>query len=356
MRKEIVLGLCLLGLILRPIHPHAEEAIVEPAVPAIEVGTPAEAVKDEPAPPDSATPPANELPPVETQTQSPREERMTEGFSKDSPETVKDEPAAAETVNEQPTLTTDPAIPPTDATPLAETQNQGLPQERMTETPLPEPQNQAPPQEKMSEEFSKELAAADAAAKDEERAGQRLGWVFGLRTGMAIPTQKVIRDFGDSTSVGPLVNVEGLYAVREWLRAGLMVEWHRHTIKMWGPDFGTLNTVSVLPTVEFRPTRDFLEDRGMTAVVPYASLGLGVNVNSLHKGDGLPSTATVSFNNTLAFRAAGGIDVPIVPGVALNAEVAYNLNSGDYQLSTLPATTGFNASTVNVLFGVRAEF
>src|SRR5215469_6501649 len=70
-----------------------------------------------------------------------------------------------------------------------------------------EPQNQIPPQERMTEEFSKDLAAADAAAREEEKAGTRqpLGWVFGLRAGIAIPTQKVIRDFGNSTSIGPLV-------------------------------------------------------------------------------------------------------------------------------------------------------
>ena len=337
MPKEMVLSWCLLGLIFCPIHPHAEEAIVGQAAPAVSGETPAETAKDEPAS-DPLSPPANEPPLVEPQNPSPPQERMTEGLSKDPAETVPSEPTAAETVNEQSAPVADSVIPPVDATPLAE------------------PRNQGPPQEKMSEEFSKELAAADAAAREEERRGGQLGWVFGLRTGMAIPTQKVIRDFGDSTSIGPLVNAEALYAVKEWMRAGLMVEWHRHTIKMWGPDFGTLNTVSILPTVEFRPTRDFLEDRGITAVVPYASLGLGVNVNSLNHGSGLPSTATASFDNTLAFRAAGGVDIPIAPGVALNGEVAYNLNSGDYQLSTISNTTGFNASTVNLLFGIRAEF
>ena len=135
-----------------------------------------------------------------------------------------------------------------------------------------------------------------------------------------------------------------------------MVEWHRHSIKMWGPEFGTLNTVSILPTAEFRPTRAFLAERGMAAVIPYASLGIGANANSLSKGSGLPATTTVSFNNTLAFRAAGGIDIPITRGLALNGEVGWNRNKGDYQLSSMPTTTGFNASTLNLLLGIRAAF
>ena len=355
MRKEagLALGLGLLGLVFFRICTGAEDAIIETTGPALVSEKPAAAVKEDRTPrtapviPPPADPvvlpatnpvilPANEPLLVEPQNQSPSQRRVTKRFSKDPAETGKDQPTAAETVNEQPTPAAAPVIP------LA------------SEPLVVDPQHQSPRQERMSEEFSKELAAADAAAREEEK-GQ-LGWVFGLRAGIAIPTQKVIRDFGNSTSIGPLVNVEGLYAVKEWMRVGLMVEWHRHSIKMWGPEFGTLNTVSILPTVEFRPTREFLGNRGMTAVVPYASLGLGVNANSLSKGSGLPSSTTVSFDNTLAFRAAGGIDIPIAPGVSLNAEVAYNLNSGGYQLSTLPTTTGFNASTLNILFGVRAEF
>lgn len=126
--------------------------------------------------------------------------------------------------------------------------------------------------------------------------GEPLGLIFGLRAGFSVPTQRVIRDLGNSTSTGPLINVEALYAIREWVRAGLMVEWHRHRIKMWGPEFGTLNTVSILPTVELRPTRAAMEERGIEAVVPYASLGLGVNANSLSKGNGL-GNATVSARN-----------------------------------------------------------
>jgi hypothetical protein len=319
----MVLRLGLLGFIFCALQTYAETVIVQNAVSDINGEKPTEAVNDTPAVGPASVLDPLVLPVNETPVGTPMPDPLL--------------PAAIEATPE-----TDPPVP------------------SANESPLGEPQKQGPPQERTSEKPSKELPDADAAAREEETRdaakGQPLGWVFGLRAGFAIPTQKVIRDFGNSTSVGPLINLEALYAVKEWMRVGLMVEWHRHSIKMWGPEFGTLNTVSILPTVEFRPTRDFLEERGMRAVVPYAALGLGVNANSVSKGSGLPSTATVSFDNTLAFRVAGGLDVPIASGVALNAELAWNRNSGDYKLSSLATTSGFNASTLNVLFGLRAEF
>lgn len=190
-------------------------------------------------------------------------------------------------------------------------------------------------------------------SKEASHDEKSLGLIFGFRTGISIPTQKVIQDFGNSTTVGPIINVEALYAVREWVRVGLMLEWHRHSIKMWGPEFGTLYTVSILPTVEFRPTRAAMEERGIEAFIPYASLGLGFNSNSLSKGSGL-GNATVSFQDTFALRVAGGVDFPITSQLSLNGEVAWNKNSGDYQLN---ATDGrFNASTLNLLVGIRAQF
>ena len=180
-----------------------------------------------------------------------------------------------------------------------------------------------------------------------------IGLILGFRTGLSIPTQKVIQDFGNSTSIGPIINVEALYALREWVRVGLMLEWHRHSIKQWGPDFGTLNIVSILPTVEFRPTREAWKAQGIEAFVPYASLGLGVNSNSFSEASRL-GNSSVSFHDTFALRVAGGIDFPITSHLALNGEVAWNRNSGGYQLN---ATDGsFNASTLNLLVGLRAQF
>jgi hypothetical protein len=37
-----------------------------------------------------------------------------------------------------------------------------------------------------------------------------------------------------------LVNGEVLYALREWMRIGMMLEWHQHSINLHGPKLGTL--------------------------------------------------------------------------------------------------------------------
>ena len=55
-----------------------------------------------------------------------------------------------------------------------------------------------------------------------------MGLILGLRAGAAFPTEKVLKNTGNGTSVGPLVNAEALYALREWVRVGMMLEWHQH--------------------------------------------------------------------------------------------------------------------------------
>lgn len=268
------------------------------------------------------------------------------------------EPKAAETTRlpeERGAGETDAALAPKEAETALESKESGTvaePKETETTVAPKESDTVVGPRETDTVTAPVEKITA-IEAEEPSSGGESLGLIFGFRTGLSIPTQKVIQDFGNSTSVGPLINVEALYAIREWVRVGLMLEWHRHSIKMWGPEFGTLNTVSILPTVEFRPTRAAMEERGIEAFIPYASLGLGINSNSLSKGSAL-GNSTVSFQDTFALRLAGGLDFPITSQWALNAEVAWNKNSGDFQLN---ATDGrFNASTLNLLVGIRAQF
>lgn len=188
-----------------------------------------------------------------------------------------------------------------------------------------------------------------------EAGGQYLprGLVLGLRAGVGIPTQTVLNNFGNRTSVGPLVNFEALYALREWVRAGIMFEWHRHDIDLGGPQFGALNIFSLLPTVEFRPTREWMRDRGVEWFIPYASLGTGINFHSFSNAPPL-GNAAVSFSNTFALRLASGLDFPITSHLAFNTEVAWNRDSGSYKLRG--AEADFNASSLNFLIGLRAQF
>jgi hypothetical protein len=201
-----------------------------------------------------------------------------------------------------------------------------------------------------------ELAAQGIMVVEPEEAGRRHmleGWVLGLRAGAAIPTEKVLKNVGNGTSVGPAINAEALYAIREWVRAGLMLEWHQHSIDFWGPKFGTLSTVSLLPTVQFRPTAEMMQEYGVTWAVPYASLGTGINFHSFSK-DAQTGSASVSFDNTFALRLATGLDFPITSRLAFNTEVAWNRDSGSYTVNGVKAD--FNASTLNLLVGLRMQF
>ena len=49
-----------------------------------------------------------------------------------------------------------------------------------------------------------------------------------LRAGVAIPTQKVLSNVGNDTTVASLFNTDANYALKEWLRVGVLYEWHEH--------------------------------------------------------------------------------------------------------------------------------
>ena len=173
-------------------------------------------------------------------------------------------------------------------------------------------------------------------------------WTAGIRAGFSPITQQMF--VGSDTSVGPVVNFLGMYGINKWMNAGLMLEWNRHSVNTErGRDIGTLNTVSLLPTVEFRPGR-------YGRAIPYGSVGIGVNVNSFSEDDAYKRTSgSVSPANTFAFRLAGGIDYPLSDRMALNTEVAWKRNRGGIDLAGTDAGP-FDASSINLLFGVKYIF
>lgn len=198
---------------------------------------------------------------------------------------------------------------------------------------------------------------------DAEKISNPMGIILGLRAGAAIPTEKVLKNTGNGTSIGPLVNAEALYAVQEWVRLGLMLEWHQHSINLWGPKFGTLGVFSILPTVEFRPTRRMMKDLGwqsfvnyglgLKSLIPYAAFGIGANVHSFSNSNETTNRGE-SFSTTLALRAAAGFDIAIDSRWSFNTEVAWNRDSGTYNFNGVEAD--FNASSLNLLVGVRLQF
>lgn len=221
-----------------------------------------------------------------------------------------------------------------------------------------------PCREAYAQVTNEELSKETPPREDEVRTDSKLmGLVLGLRAGAALPTEKVLKNTGNGTSIGPLVNGEVLYALREWVRVGMMLEWHQHSINLWGPKLGTLGVFSILPTVEFRPDRSTRErlgwesfvnyDLGLKSLIPYVSLGLGANVHSFSNSKEVTDRAG-SFSTTVALRVATGIDIALNSKWSINTEVAWNNDSGTYKFNGQEAD--FNASTLNLLVGIRRQF
>ena len=138
-------------------------------------------------------------------------------------------------------------------------------------------------------------------------------WTLGARTGFNIPTQSWTTD--TKTSVGPTpFNLQAMYGISKWIRLGFMMEWERRSIdnRNSNVDLGTLNTVSLLPTMEFRPGH-------FSGITPYLSTSIGVNVNSFSEDN---DAVKVSPSNTFAYRLAGGLDFPLTHNLMLNTEAA----------------------------------
>ncbi|MBH0192711.1 MAG: outer membrane beta-barrel protein [Nitrospira sp.] len=169
-------------------------------------------------------------------------------------------------------------------------------------------------------------------------------WVLGFRAGFAPLTQQLSDN--TSTSIGPLVNFQGLYSFNTWFLAGLMVEWQRHGVSRERPDvdFGHQDTVSVLPTIELRPVK-------LGQITPYVNMSFGVNVNSF--GEDVPGVIRPS--NTFAWRLGWGADYRLNERVALNAEWAYKRNDGHAHTSA-GRIDDWNASSFGFLFGAKVFF
>lgn len=169
-------------------------------------------------------------------------------------------------------------------------------------------------------------------------------WVLGFRAGFAPLTQQLSE--GTATSIGPLVNFQGLYSLNTWLLVGMMLEWERHGVTVEGPDvdLGHQDTVSVLPTVELRPVK-------LGQITPYVNMSFGVNVNSF----GEDTAIRISPSNTFAWRLGWGADYMLNDRFALNIEWAYKRNDG-HTHGTGGRNDDWNASSFGFLFGGKMFF
>ncbi len=179
----------------------------------------------------------------------------------------------------------------------------------------------------------------------EEFGGTEPGkWMLGFRLGFAPLTQQLSEN--TATSIGPLVNLQGLYSLNSWLLVGMMLEWERHSVSVEQPDvdLGHQDTVSVLPTLEIRPVR-------LGQVIPYVNMSFGVNVNSF----GEDTAIRISPSNTFAWRLGWGADYKFNDQFALNGEWAYKRNDG-HTTGTGGRNDDWNASSFGFLFGGKMFF
>jgi opacity protein-like surface antigen len=194
--------------------------------------------------------------------------------------------------------------------------------------------------------FTAMLCTPLQASWGEEFGGTEPGkWVLGSRVGFSPLTQQLSDN--TSTSIGPLVNFQGLYSINRWFLVGLMVEWERHGVSLERPDvdLGHQDTVSVLPTVEIRPVR-------FGQVIPYVNMSFGVNINSF----GEDTTLRISPSNTFAWRLGWGADYRLNQQFALNIEWAYKRNDGHATVYDVLRNDDWNASSFVFLFGGKIYF
>jgi opacity protein-like surface antigen len=188
-----------------------------------------------------------------------------------------------------------------------------------------------------------------------------LPWTFGLRAGIAVPTQNGFtvatetEEIWFESKLGPAVNVQALRHISPMLALGLTVEWERHAYRGNStgtgiPDakLGTLNTISLLPTVELRPGR-----YGQFA--PYGTIGIGMNINNFST-DASQAPDDISISPTGALRVGLGTDYFLTDHLALNTELAWKYNYGTLEEKDPDGTFGRlnnNASTLLFLAGLR---
>lgn len=169
-------------------------------------------------------------------------------------------------------------------------------------------------------------------------------WVLGMRAGFAPLTQSLTGNF--STDVGSLINFQAMYSLNRWLLVGMMLEWERHAVDQERPQrhLGHQDTVSILPTVELRPTT-------FGSFSPYVNMSFGVNVNSFGENSG----TRISPSNNFAWRLGWGGDYLISKQFALNAEMAYKRNDGHATVNGF-RNDDWNASSFGFLLGVKMYF
>lgn len=167
----------------------------------------------------------------------------------------------------------------------------------------------------------------------------------GLDAGIAIPSQSITA--GSQSIEGPAVQGNLFYGLTNNVLAGMNMGWYQTGYSAGHGVFdGSLGDLYLIPTLEVRGRQD-------GAWSPYASIGMGANINMFSSS--VPGLS-ISPTDTIAYRVAVGEDYFMTPQIALNAELSWLMNTGMWT-ETNPggATTGstFNNSAVFLMAGIH---
>ena len=200
------------------------------------------------------------------------------------------------------------------------------------------------------------LGEVQAETTSNGLAPPRHGWGFATRAGGSFPTSDILQN--NDSEAGPAINLQFYYSFKRILNVGIMAEYDRHRVEQNGfGGTGDFQTFSLIPFVEGRVI--------VGQVSPYASFGLGVNINDFDESGKLNTFCGATINcrvnpkNTVAARIAGGMDIFLNDHVALNLEVAWKSNKGDVKFRsnrTTVAEDKFKAHTIIGLVGVKFYF
>jgi opacity protein-like surface antigen len=191
-------------------------------------------------------------------------------------------------------------------------------------------------------------------------------WGIGIRAGPSFLTQG-FASASNSDPTGLIVGGNLLYRYDNLLSFGLNFERESHRVETL--EVNRIRTISLLPFIEIRPFR-------FQALLPYASFGVGVNINSFGLSQtlqrqpcGIPigtillvaPKCTVDQEYTFAVKIGVGADYFVTEHLSVNAEAGWKHNSGRVQIITSDGDITvnpayFDSSVFSLLLGLRYYF
>jgi hypothetical protein len=178
---------------------------------------------------------------------------------------------------------------------------------------------------------------------------ERGRWAISAKVGPAFPTQHFLN--GVNSSIDTSVDSQVSYRITDQIETGFEFEWESHSVANGGFDLGSLDVFSLMSFVAYHFWNPDLFSF-------YVELGAGANINTFENSAFINSlTPGASFvpGNTFALRPSGGVDCFVMKSLALNGELGWKWNEGNFT-SNVITNGNFDASSFYMLFGAKYYF